>query len=84
MEKFIKIFWIVWVCLALISFVSAFWAPLFYKIIGIAFGSINIIAILSVVISYFQGAFNKEADIEDGMPMQTEDEETYKEETSAE
>lgn len=82
MEKFIKIFWTVWVCLALISFVSAFWAPLFYKIIGIAFGSINIIAILSVVISYFQGAFNK--DIEDGMSMQAEDEETYKEETSAE
>lgn len=82
MEKFIKIFWTVWACLALISFVSAFWAPLFYKIIGIAFGSINIIAILSVVISYFQGAFNK--DIEDGMSMQAEDEETYKEETSAE
>lgn len=82
MEKFIKIFWIVWVCLALISFVSAFWAPLFYKIIGIAFGSINIIAILSVVISYFQGAFNKETDIEDGMSMQTENKETYKEETA--
>lgn len=78
MEKFIKIFWTVWVCLALVSFISAFWAPLFYKIIGIAFGSINIIAILSVVISYFQGAFNK--DIENELQLQEEDEETYKEE----
>lgn len=78
MEKFIKIFWTVWVCLALVSFISAFWAPLFFKIIGIAFGSINIIAILSVVISYFQGAFNK--DIDDELQLQEEDEETYKEE----
>ena len=82
MEKFIKIFWTVWVCLALISFVSAFWAPLFYKIIGIAFGSINIIAILSVVISYFQGAFNK--DIENELQLQEEDKETIEEETSEE
>lgn len=82
MEKFIKIFWTVWVCLALISFVSAFWAPLFYKIIGIAFGSINIIAILSVVISYFQGAFNK--DIENELQLQTEDKEIIEEETSEE
>lgn len=79
MEKFIKIFWTVWVCLALVSFISAFWAPLFYKIIGIAFGSINIIAILSVVISYFQGAFNK--DIENELQLQEEDKETYKEDT---
>ena len=82
MEKFIKIFWTVWVCLALISFVSAFWAPLFYKIIGIAFGSINIIAILSVVISYFQGAFNK--DIENELQLQEEDKEIIEEETSEE
>lgn len=82
MEKFTKIFWIVWVCLALVSFISAFWAPLFYKIIGIAFGSINIIAILSVVISYFQGAFNK--NIENELQLQEEDEETYKEEDAEE
>ena len=82
MEKFTKIFWIVWVCLALVSFISSFWAPLFYKIIGIAFGSINIIAILSVVISYFQGAFNK--DIENELQLQEEDKEIIKEETSEE
>lgn len=82
MEKFTKIFWIVWVCLALVSFISAFWAPLFYKIIGIAFGSINIIAILSVVISYFQGAFNK--DIENELQLQTEDKEIIEKETSEE
>lgn len=42
----------VWVILALVSFVSAFWAPLFYKIIGIAFGGLNIITIMTWVISY--------------------------------
>lgn len=52
MNKFSKILLAVWVILALVSFVSAFWAPLFYKIIGIAFGGLNIITIMTWVISY--------------------------------
>lgn len=52
MNKFSKIMLAVWVILALVSFVSAFWAPLFYKIIGIAFGGLNIITIMTWVISY--------------------------------
>lgn len=52
MNRFSKIMLAVWVILALVSFVSAFWAPLFYKIIGIAFGGLNIITIMTWVISY--------------------------------
>jgi pilus assembly protein TadC len=52
MSKAGNILIFIWVILALVSFVSAFWAPLFYKIIGIAFGSLNIITIMTWVISY--------------------------------
>lgn len=53
MNKVNKIILLVWAILALISFVSAFWAPLYFKIIGIAFGSLNIVTIITWVLSYF-------------------------------
>lgn len=53
MNKVNKIILLVWAILALISFVSAFWAPLYFKIIGIAFGSLNMITIITWVLSYF-------------------------------
>lgn len=53
MNKLSKIILVVWAVLALISFVSAFWAPLFFKIIGIAFGSLNIVTIITWILSYF-------------------------------
>lgn len=53
MNKVSKIILIVWAVLALISFVSAFWAPLYFKIIGIAFGSLNMVTIITWVLSYF-------------------------------
>lgn len=53
MNKVNKIILLVWAILALISFVSAFWAPLYFKIIGIVFGSLNMITIITWVLSYF-------------------------------
>lgn len=81
MNKVSKIILFVWAVLALISFVSAFWAPLYFKIIGIAFGSLNMVTIITWVLSYFvmkgnQNMLNKmleesnaelEKDLEDGM-----------------
>ena len=81
MNKVNKIILLVWAILALISFVSSFWAPLYFKIIGIAFGSLNMISIITWVLSYFvmkgnQNMLNKmiedsnaelEKELEDGM-----------------
>lgn len=64
MNKVNKIILLVWAILALISFVSSFWAPLYFKIIGIAFGSLNIVTIITWIVLYFtmkgnQMALNK-------------------------
>ncbi len=40
--------------LAVASFVASFWAPMVIKIIGLVFGGLNLMAIGSWVISYFQ------------------------------
>lgn len=53
MNKINKIILLVWAILALISFVSSFWAPLYFKIIGIAFGSLNIVTIITWLVLYF-------------------------------
>lgn len=53
MNKLSKIFLLVWIVLALVSFISSFWAPLYFKIIGLTFGTVNILTILTWVISYF-------------------------------
>lgn len=45
----------VWMVLAIASFVCSFWAPLFIKIVGIVFGSLNLMIIGSWVISLIQG-----------------------------
>lgn len=73
MNKFTKILLLVWACLAILSFVSAFWAPLYFKIIGLTFGGLNMITILTWVITYLQGIYyqNKiEKEIEN-VQMQT-------------
>jgi uncharacterized membrane protein required for colicin V production len=46
-----KILLIIWALLALSSFVSSFFAPLVVKIIGLTFGGVNIIIILTWVFS---------------------------------
>ena len=81
MNKVNKIILLVWAILALISFVSSFWAPLYFKIIGIAFGSLNIVTIITWLVLYFTMRSNQktldkmikdsnaelEKELEDGM-----------------
>jgi uncharacterized membrane protein required for colicin V production len=59
MSNFNKILNGVWACLAIMSFVCAFFCPLFPKIIGLAFGAINMITILTVVIAFLQQIYYK-------------------------
>ena len=49
----------IWAVLAIVSFICAFFCPLFPKIIGIAFGVLNLSVILTLVITYFQGLYWK-------------------------
>lgn len=82
MSKLSKIMLMIWGILALISFVSAFFAPIIFKIIGLLFGSLNMMVILTYVIVYFQEKYyvnklNKE--IEDGLQLQETQEKNYTE-----
>lgn len=54
MSKFSKILMIIWGVLAILSFVSAFFAPLYFMIVGLVFGGMNMLVILSVVVAYLQ------------------------------
>ena len=49
----------IWAVLAIVSFICAFFCPIFPKIIGIAFGVLNLSVILTLVITYFQGLYWK-------------------------
>lgn len=63
----------IWAALAIICFICAFFCPLFPKIIGLAFGSMNLLIILSSTIVYFQDLLinNKtKIDEEDELSMQ--------------
>lgn len=82
MTKLGKIIFGIWAALAIISFIYAFWLPIIPKIIGITFGALNVMTLLTLVISYFQGLYysNKmKNEFEDGLRMQ-ESEETSQEE----
>lgn len=59
MSKMTKIMLGIWAVLAIVSFICAFFCPLFPKIIGIAFGVLNLSVILTLVITYFQGLYWK-------------------------
>lgn len=59
MGKMTKIMMGIWAVLAIVSFICAFFCPLFPKIIGIAFGVLNLSVILTLVITYFQGLYWK-------------------------
>lgn len=83
MSKLSKILIGVWGCLAIISFISAFFAPLYFKIIGLLFGGLNMLTILSVIVTYFQGLYYNrkiQKEIEDGMQLQESETSTTKEE----
>ena len=41
--------------LAILSFVVSFWAPLFIKVVGIVFGSMNLMIMGSWIITLIQG-----------------------------
>ena len=49
----------IWAVLAIVNFICAFFCPIFPKIIGIAFGVLNLSVILTLVITYFQGLYWK-------------------------
>lgn len=84
MNKLAKILTGTWGVLALVSFISAFFAPLYFKIIGLTFGVLNLFIILAWVITYLQDLFIKK-NINNGLQLQEEDkEETYTEESSGE
>lgn len=55
MSKLSKVLFAIWMVIAVVSFVASFWAPLLFKIIGLTFGGLNMLIILSLVITYFQG-----------------------------
>ena len=59
MNKTSKIMMIVWAVLAIISFICAFFCPLIPKIVGLVFGGLNIMVILTLVITYLQGLYYK-------------------------
>ena len=59
MNKMSKIILGIWAVLAIVSFICAFFCPIFPKIIGIAFGVLNLSVILTLVITYFQGLYWK-------------------------
>ena len=49
----------IWAFLAIVSFICAFFCPLFPKIIGLAFGALNLGVIITLVVAYFQGLYLK-------------------------
>lgn len=54
MEKVSSVLLFVWMVLAVASFVASFWAPLFFKVLGLVFGGFNMLTILSWTISTIQ------------------------------
>ena len=76
MSKMSKIMMGIWAFLAIVSFICAFFCPLFPKIIGIAFGVLNLTVILTLVITYFQGLYWKNKLNKDGMSLQEDEAET--------
>ena len=72
MNKLAKILTGTWGVLALVSFISAFFAPLYFKIIGLTFGVLNLFIILAWVITYLQDLFIKK-NIENELQLQEED-----------
>lgn len=70
MNKTSKIMMIVWAALAIVCFVCAFFCPLIPKIFGLVFGGMNIMVIMTLVITYLQGLYyNKKIEVEDGMQL---------------
>ena len=70
-----KIMLWIWAVLAIVSFICAFFCPIFPKIIGIAFGVLNLSVILTLVITYFQGLYWKnKLEKDNGTILQSQEE----------
>ena len=76
MSKMTKIMLWIWAFLAIVSFICAFFCPLFPKIIGIAFGVLNLGVIITLVITYFQGLYWKNKLNKDGLQLPQDEAET--------
>ena len=76
MSKMSKILMGIWAVLAIVSFICAFFCPLFPKIIGIAFGVLNLGVIITLVITYFQGLYWKNKLNKDGLQLPQDEAET--------
>ena len=77
MSKMTKIMMGIWAVLAIISFICAFFCPLFPKIIGLAFGALNLGVIITLVVAYFQGLYwKKKLNKDDGTILQLQKDET--------
>ena len=77
MNKMTKIMLWIWAVLAIVSFICAFFCPLFPKIIGIAFGVLNLSVIITLVVAYFQGLYWKnKLNKDDGTILQLQKDET--------
>lgn len=70
MSKLTKILLGIWSILAIVCFITCFWLPLFPQIIGIAFGILNILIILSLGINHLQGLYWKKKFEEDELFLQ--------------
>ena len=76
MNRFSKIMLGIWAFLAIVSFICAFFCPLFPKIIGIAFGVLNLSVIITLVVAYFQGLYWKNKLNKDGLQLPEDEAET--------
>ena len=66
----------IWAFLAIVSFICAFFCPLFPKIILLAFGALNLGVIITLVVAYFQGLYWKNKLNKDGLQLPQDEAET--------
>lgn len=57
MNKTTKILLGIWIVLAILSFIVSFWAPLFIMIVGLVFGSMNLLIIGALFSTFIEGLF---------------------------
>ena len=70
MSRLSKVLIGVWVILALASFVCAFFLAPIPKIIGLAFGTLNMLTILTYVIAFIQAKYQMIKIEDNGMQLQ--------------
>ena len=76
MSKMSRIMLGIWAVLAIVSFICAFFCPIFPKIILLAFGALNLGVIITLVVAYFQGLYWKNKLEKDGLQLPQDEAET--------